>query len=71
MAAEAEAADGTRQDRGGVATSTEEPGPGARDRRAEERREAAAAQATGRQRRHHVIPQSGQEADGHGRGQAH
>lgn len=47
-------------------------GPGARDRRAKEGREAAAAQATGRQRqrRHHVIPQSRQEADGHGRGQA-
>lgn len=48
-------------------------GPGARDRRAKEGREAAAAQATGRQRqrRHHVIPQSRQEADGHGRSQAH
>lgn len=47
-------------------------GPGARDRRAKEGREAAAAQATGRQRqrRHHVIPQSRQEADGHGRSQA-
>lgn len=56
----------------GAAAGSSEPGPGARDRRAEEGREAAAAQATGRQRRrHHVIPQSGQEADGHGRGQAH
>lgn len=47
-------------------------GPGARDRRAKEGREAAAAQATGRQRRRrqHVIPQSRQEADGHGRSQA-
>uniref|UniRef100_F6TMW7 Ubiquitin-conjugating enzyme E2 H n=1 Tax=Equus caballus TaxID=9796 RepID=F6TMW7_HORSE len=54
----------------GAAAGSSEPGPRARDRRAEEGREAAAAQATGRQRRHHVIPQSGQEADGHGRGQA-
>lgn len=66
------AADWTEQDLEGVATSTEEPGPGARDRPAEEgRKAAAAAQATGKQRRHHVIPQSGQEADGHRRGQAH
>lgn len=55
----------------GAAAGSSEPGPGARDRPAEEgRKAAAAAQATGRQRRHHVIPQSGQEADGHGRGQA-
>lgn len=50
----------------GAAAGSSEPGPGARDRRAEEGREAAA----GRRRRHHVISQSGQEADGHGRGQA-
>lgn len=69
------AADWTGQDlyRGaGASAGSEEPGPGARDRPAEEgRKAAAAAQATGKQRRHHVIPQSGQEADGHRRGQAH